>query len=182
MDSIQAYTEYNKARKEYNNQYSLKCFFQNQISNFNNDKNYMVKQKNLFNNQKVSLERSLRQVNDIIVQYSKLNDDINLSNQSIQNIQNLFQDSISCDCIATSNLFEAFKIQDITSDQSLVDLKKEKYRLEESINQLKKDLIYLESKINTLQSNINNFESLYNQSIQKMSIAENNMIYYKQYI
>lgn len=182
MNSIQAYTEYSKAKKEYNNQYSLKCFYQNQVRDCNNDKNNMIKEKNYLNDQKISLEKRLQQIDDIIVQYSKLSNDINFSNQSIQNIQTLFHDSISCDCITSSNLFNVFKIQDIASDQSLVDLKKEKYRLEESINQLKKDLINLDSKIDTLEVNINNLELSYNQAIRKMNAAQNNMIYYKKYI
>lgn len=182
MNSVQAFIELKKAQREYNTQSSLEYFYKNRLNAISGDRNNCETQKkNLFNT-KISLEKRLSQVNDIINKYSKISQDISLSNHIIQNIQNLYQESILCDSITSSNLFDAFKIKDISQSQSIISLRNEKERLELRILQLKRDLNNLEVKINELNRNISALEYSYNEAARKTSNAQNQMIYFKKFI
>lgn len=182
MNSTQASINLKKAQREYNTQSSLRYFYKNQLNETREDKINCIIQKNNITNTKISLEKRLFQVIDIINKYSKISRDIGSLNNTIQNVQNLYQESILCDSITSSNLFDAFKIKDISQDQSIISLKKEKERLESAILQLKRNLNNIEVKINEINRNISFLEYSYNDANRKMKNAQSQMIYFKKFI
>lgn len=122
------------------------------------EKNEIIKQIHNFDSKKISLEKRLRDINEIIVECKLIDSIISNSNKEINKINSIYKAAVHFFEHAATDISKVFHIDNFIENKdtqdTLLNCKKEKECLEEEIRILTKKLNELEERLSKVNRDI----------------------------